>query len=128
MYVDGGGQENFKTAPPGKIFGFLGPNGAGKSTTIARFVGSMLPTSGQGMVADWDIVRQAEQINTISATCPKDFSLYEDLTAAGDILSFFRGGYTAQKKPPAAASEEVLQQVGLWERRGQYDPNPGLGF
>ena len=50
------------TVPQGEIFGFLGPNGAGKSTTIRMLCGLLLPTSGQGMVAGWDMVRQTEQI------------------------------------------------------------------
>src|SRR3989304_2733086 len=44
----------------GEIFGFLGPNGAGKSTTIRMLCGLLLPTSGKGKVAGFDIMKEPE--------------------------------------------------------------------
>ena len=35
---------------PGKVYGIVGPNGAGKSTTMATIMGSIMPTSGTGLV------------------------------------------------------------------------------
>ena len=46
----------------GEIFGFLGPNGAGKSTTIRMLNGLLLPTSGEGRVGGFDIIRENDQI------------------------------------------------------------------
>jgi ABC-2 type transport system ATP-binding protein len=115
------------TVPRGEIFGFLGPNGAGKSTTIRMLCGLMLPTSGQGMVAGWDIVRQAEQIKHHIGYMSQRFSLYEDLTAA-ENLAFFGGVYGLSKSRLAARSQEVLQQVGLWERRGDMTRTLALGL
>lgn len=39
----------------GEIFGFLGENGAGKTTAMRILCGLSLPTSGEGIVAGFDI-------------------------------------------------------------------------
>ena len=52
---------SFEVAP-GEIFGFLGPNGAGKSTTIRMLCGILAPSGGSGVVAGFDIRRDAEKI------------------------------------------------------------------
>ncbi len=55
------------------------------------------------------------------------FSLYEDLTAA-ENLAFFGGIYGLSRDRLAARSQEVLQQVGLWERREQMTRTLALGL
>ena len=40
----------------GEIYGFLGPNGAGKSTTVRMLCTLLAPTSGEAMVAGYDVV------------------------------------------------------------------------
>lgn len=111
----------------GEIFGFLGPNGAGKSTTIRMLCGLMLPSSGQGMVAGYDIVRQTDQIKHHIGYMSQKFSLYEDLSAL-ENLSFFGGIYGLSQSRLAARSQEVLQQVGLWERRQEMTRTLALGL
>ena len=113
--------------PKGEIFGFLGPNGAGKSTTIRMLCGLMLPTSGRASVAGWDIVRQTAEIKHRIGYMSQRFSLYEDLTAA-ENLTFFGGIYGLDRHRLAARSQEVLQQVGLWERRGEMTRTLALGL
>ncbi len=48
----------------GEIFGFLGANGAGKTTAIRMLCGLLLPTSGSGLVAGFDIMNQTEKIKS----------------------------------------------------------------
>ncbi len=115
------------TVRRGEIFGFLGPNGAGKSTTIRMLCGLMLPTSGQALVAGCDIVRQTDQIKQHIGYLSQRFSLYEDLSAA-ENLAFFGGIYGLDQTRLAARSQEVLQQVGLWERRGEMTRTLALGL
>ncbi|MGQ9921402.1 MAG: ATP-binding cassette domain-containing protein [Desulfobacca sp.] len=115
------------TVPRGEIFGFLGPNGAGKSTTIRMLCGLIQPTAGQGLVAGWDIVRQAETVKQHIGYMSQRFSLYEDLTAL-ENLTFFGGIYGLPAGRLAERAQEVLQQVGLWERRQQLTGTLSLGL
>lgn len=115
------------TVSRGEIFGFLGPNGAGKSTTIRMLCGLMLPTSGQGRVAGWDIVRQADRVKHHIGYMSQKFSLYEDLSAL-ENLAFFGGVYGLGRERLDQRSREVLKQVGLWERRGEKTRTLALGL
>ncbi|OGF62407.1 MAG: ABC transporter [Candidatus Fischerbacteria bacterium RBG_13_37_8] len=69
------------TIPKGKIFGFLGPNGAGKTTTIKIMTGLMKPTSGQILIAGYDIDKQNIQAKQCFGYVPDKGYLYEKLTA-----------------------------------------------
>jgi ABC-2 type transport system ATP-binding protein len=100
----------------GEIFGFLGPNGAGKSTTIRMLNGLLLPTRGEGQVNGLDIIRQQDQIKHIIGYMSQRFSLYMDLTAE-ENLRFFGGVYGLPADRLRARSAEVLELVGLSERR-----------
>ena len=42
----------------GEIFGFLGANGAGKTTAMRMLCGLLLPSSGSGTVAGYDIANK----------------------------------------------------------------------
>ena len=100
----------------GEIFGFLGPNGAGKSTTIRMLNGLLLPTSGEGRVGGFDIIRENAQIKNHIGYMSQRFSLYEDLTGE-ENLTFFGGVYGLTPARLTARITEVLSLVGLEDRR-----------
>jgi ABC-2 type transport system ATP-binding protein len=99
-------------AHPGEIFGFLGPNGAGKSTVIRMLCGLLRPTSGQALVAGYDVLREPEQVRQHIGYMSQKFSLYNDLRVIENIR-FFAGMYEV----PAALLQErvpwVLRMAGL---------------
>ena len=76
----------------GEIFGFLGANGAGKTTAMRMLCGLSFPTSGEAMVAGFDLFRDAEKIKKSIGYMSQKFSLYEDLTIRENIR-FYGGIY-----------------------------------
>jgi ABC-2 type transport system ATP-binding protein len=111
----------------GEIFGFLGPNGAGKSTTIRMLNGLLLPTSGEGTVAGFDIVNEQDRIRQHLGYMSQRFSLYEDLTA-GENLRFFGGVYGLSGARLKERATEVLSLVGLLDRRQELTRTLPLGL
>lgn len=100
----------------GEVFGFLGPNGSGKSTTIRMLCGILLPTSGTGRVAGFDVARYPERVRQNIGYMSQKFSLYVELTVR-ENLDFFAGIYGLPPTGAAARREEVLSLVGLTEER-----------
>lgn len=100
----------------GEVFGFLGPNGAGKSTTIKMLCGLLLPTSGNGFVAGYDIMKESEEIKKTIGYMSQKFSLYDDLTVEENI-SFFSGIYGVSNSRKKERMEWVLEMAGLKDRK-----------
>lgn len=96
----------------GEIFGFLGANGAGKTTAMRMLCGLSKPTSGKGMVAGYDIYRQAEEVKKHIGYMSQKFSLYEDLKVWENIR-LFAGIYGMKDKEIALKTDEVLQRLGF---------------
>ncbi len=102
----------------GEVFAFLGPNGSGKSTTIRMLCGILLPTSGEGHVLGFDIVRQSEQIKQHIGYMSQRFALYEDLSV-WENLEFYAGVYNVPRGQRRARLEELIAMAGLEGRKRQ---------
>ena len=76
----------------GEIFGFLGANGAGKTTAMKMLIGISKPSSGEAMVAGFDVYTQTELIKKNIGYMSQKFALYDDLTVRENI-TFFGGIY-----------------------------------
>ena len=103
---------------PGEIFGFLGSNGSGKSTTIRMLCGILSPTSGEGKVAGYDIVTEAEEVRHAIGYMSQKFSLYEDLTPM-ENLRFYLGVYSVPESQWTERREWVLDMTRLAEVRNR---------
>lgn len=100
----------------GEIFGFLGSNGSGKSTTIRMLCGIITPTSGNGMVAGYDMIRQPEEIKQAIGYMSQKFSLYEDLTPSENVR-FYLGIYSVPQSQWPQRIDWILNMTRLQDVR-----------
>jgi len=113
--------------PAGEVFGFLGPNGAGKTTTIKMLAGLLVPTSGRGSVAGFDIAREPEAIKRRIGYMSQLFSLYADLTVEENI-SFFSGLYDVPRARRNERRAWVLEMAGLKDMGRRLTSELSLGW
>jgi ABC-2 type transport system ATP-binding protein len=100
----------------GEVFGFLGPNGAGKTTTINMLCTLAKPTSGSAKVAGHDVVRERDDVRRNIGLVFQDPTLDGYLTAAQN-LRLHAELYGVQRSLVAPRMQQVMEMVGLWERR-----------
>ncbi len=102
----------------GETFGFLGPNGAGKSTTINMLCTLVRPTGGRATVAGYDVVTQRDDVRREIGLVFQDTTLDTYLSAAQN-LRFHGQLYGVPAAQLEARMRQVLELVGLWDRRGK---------
>jgi ABC-2 type transport system ATP-binding protein len=100
----------------GETFGFLGPNGAGKSTTIKILCTLAEPTSGTASVAGYDVMAKRDAVRRNIGLVFQDTTLDTYLTGTQN-LQFHADLYAVPKKAVAPRMRQVLEMVGLWDRR-----------
>lgn len=102
----------------GEIFGFLGANGSGKTTTIRMLCGILTPTSGDAIVAGYDVSKHAEEIKQSIGYVSQKFSLYADLTVE-ENLEFYGRIYGIKNGDFKSRIEEVMKLINLTNIRDQ---------
>src|SRR5271157_1411102 len=100
----------------GETFGFLGPNGAGKTTTIKILCTLADPTSGTARVAGHDVVKERDTVRRNIGLVFQDTTLDSYLTGEQN-LRFHADLYGVPKAAFAPRLRQVLEMVGLWDRR-----------
>jgi len=106
---------DFEVAP-GEIFGFLGPNGAGKSTTISMLCTLVRPSGGTATVAGFDINRERDAVRRNIGLVFQDTTLDTYLTAEQN-MRLHAELYGVPREVVEPRMQQVLEMVGLWERR-----------
>lgn len=96
----------------GEIFGFLGANGAGKSTTIRMLCGIMPPSSGQAIVAGYDVLREPRKVRQSIGYMSQKFSLYDELTVL-ENMTFFAKLYSVPLNIFNYKIKETIEKVSL---------------
>ena len=100
----------------GEVFGFLGPNGAGKSTTINMLCTLARPTAGSAAVAGYDVVRERDHVRRHIGLVFQDPTL-DGYLSADQNLRLHAELYGVERSLVAPRMRQVLEMVGLWERR-----------
>ena len=111
----------------GEIFGFLGANGAGKTTAMRMLCGLSIPTSGEAMVAGFDVFKEPEEIKKNIGYMSQKFSLYEDLTVKENI-EFYGGIYGLTKQQIKTASGDLVDRLGLHDEADKLVRSLPLGW
>jgi len=75
-------------ANSGEIFGLLGPNGAGKTTTIRVIATTLTPTSGNGEVCGFDIVKNPEEVRKNIGVLTTEIGAYDRFTGRENLRYF----------------------------------------
>lgn len=78
------------SVPAGSVCAVLGHNGAGKTTTIKILSTLTQPTSGQALVAGYDVVQRPAQVRASIATTGQLAALDGQLTGRENLVLFSR--------------------------------------
>ncbi|MBN1198013.1 MAG: ABC transporter ATP-binding protein [Bacteroidales bacterium] len=111
----------------GEIFGFLGANGAGKTTAIRILCGLSYPTSGELLVAGYNVYTQREKIKKNIGYMSQKFSLYDDLTVFENIR-FYAAIYGLSKKEIYHRAGNLMKKLELEEARNKLIREIPLGW
>jgi ABC-2 type transport system ATP-binding protein len=104
--------------PEREIFGFVGPNGAGKTTTLRILAALLEPTEGRAFIDGCDVTRQPDEVHSRLGYMPDFFGVYDQLTVA-EYLDFYAACYRLPKQRRKKIVDDLLELVGLTERRDQ---------
>jgi ABC-2 type transport system ATP-binding protein len=100
----------------GEVFGFLGPNGAGKTTTINMLCTLTKPSGGSAEVAGFDVTTARDDVRRHIGLVFQDQTL-DGYLSAEQNLRLHAELYGIEKAVVNPRMQQVLEMVGLWERR-----------
>ena len=100
----------------GEMFALLGANGAGKTTLIGILTGLVNKTGGTATVFGIDLDKEPEKVRSMIGVVPQEFnfSIWEKVI---DIVVDSAGYYGVSRKIALPRAEQLLKDLGLWEKR-----------
>ena len=100
----------------GEIFALLGPNGAGKTTLINITCGLVNATVGQVLAGGHDVRKDWRAARQMIGLVPQELAT-DSFETVWATVSFSRGLFG--KAPNPAHIERVLNDLSLWDKRGE---------
>ncbi len=115
------------TVPQGEFFALLGPNGAGKTTLISILAGLVQKTSGEVRINGISIDEDPDTAKTYIGIVPQEmnFSIFEKVI---DIILDQAGYYGIVRSEARPYTEQLLKDLGLWEKRNEKSQNLSGGM
>ena len=98
----------------GELFSLLGPNGAGKTTTVNILTGIIKPTTGNALIAGFDVTKNPDEVKKIIGVCPQDAAVFSFLNARENI-ELFGNLHSVSTKEIEERTDRFLKLLGLTE-------------
>jgi ABC-2 type transport system ATP-binding protein len=112
--------------PQGSFFALLGPNGAGKSTLISIIAGLVKADTGSVRIMGADVVADYMQARRALGLVPQEL-IDEPFFAIQDLLRI-QAGYFGFGQEQWPWIDELLHNLGLWDKRKETMPNLSGGM
>ena len=100
----------------GEFFGLLGPNGAGKSTAIGIICSLVNKSAGRVEIFGHDIEKEWAAARSCIGLVPQEFN-FNVWEPAEEIIINQAGYYGIPRREARRRTEEVLVELGLWDKR-----------
>ncbi|MDB6120553.1 MAG: transporter ATP-binding protein [Verrucomicrobiaceae bacterium] len=96
----------------GQVVGFIGANGAGKTTTMRMMATLDVPSEGQIMIGNEDVVQRPDRVRRLVGWMPDNYGTYTHMTVL-EYLDFFARAYGLKGKERANRVQEVMDFADL---------------
>ena len=111
----------------GDFFALLGPNGAGKSTTLGVVSSLVNKTAGSVKVFGYDLDTQQSQAKCLMGVVPQEFN-FNMFERVEDVVVQQAGYYGIARDEALRRTEQLLKQLGLWDKRDDASRNLSGGM
>lgn len=83
----------------GEVYTVLGMNGAGKSTLIKMLCGLVKPTSGEGLILGYNLIKETGKVKKVIAVSPQETAIAFNLTVYENLeLMAGLNGFTKKER------------------------------
>ncbi len=115
------------TVPAGQFFALLGPNGAGKTTLIGILSGLVEKSGGEVHINGISVDEDPDAAKAFIGVVPQEmnFSIFEKVE---DIVLDQAGYYGIPRDEARAYCDELLRDLGLWDKRREKSQNLSGGM